>query len=400
MADENGPAHGPVPLPVGAAGPGLRTARPGVPRPGSAHPGAFERLHVAARLEDRFDRGLARLLRRRGWSVRVEPYAGYGAVGWVRVLARTMLAAPGVRTDDLPGAGGAEQAGSTRAPTLRGWRSYATAQVAGVPLLVRVGTIEHHVHTDRGGYLDIRLRSDLPPGWHDVEIVVLEDSAEGVVRACAPVHVTHPDARWGLVSDIDDTVMVTRLPRPVVAAWNILVRHEHAREPVPGMRDLYAALLDEHPGAPVVYLSTGAWNAAPAIGRFLHRNGFPSGPLLLTDWGPTNTGWFRSGPRHKITQLKRLMHELPDVRWVLVGDDGQQDPRIYAAAAGARPDRVAGILVRQLTFTEHVLARGLIAAAPGGGPSGSRTSAGVPVLQGADGHALLRRIEAGGLSLE
>jgi phosphatidate phosphatase APP1 len=43
------------------------------------------------------------------------------------------------------------------------------------------------------------------------------------------------------------------------------------------------------------YLSTGAWNVAPAVRRFLGRHGYPQGPMLLTDWGPTNTGWFRSG---------------------------------------------------------------------------------------------------------
>ena len=50
-------------------------------------------------------------LRRRGWTVRIEPYAGYGATGWVRVLARTLLAAPQVRDDDLPGAGGTRAGG-------------------------------------------------------------------------------------------------------------------------------------------------------------------------------------------------------------------------------------------------------------------------------------------------
>ena len=62
----------------------------------------------------------------------------------------------------------------------------------------------------------------------------------------------------------------------------------------------------EHPDAPVIYLSTGAWNTSPWLTRFLRRNGYPDGPMLLTDWGPTNTGWFRSGQDHKHAQLHRL----------------------------------------------------------------------------------------------
>lgn len=371
----------------------LRAVRPGAARPGSANPAAH--LHPAARLEDAFDRRVAAVMRRRGWTLRIEPYAGYGGPGWVRVFARTLLAAPEVGDEDLPGAGAAAQAGAPTASAVRGWRSFATAQVAGAELEVRVGGRTHRVRTDRGGYLDVRLDSDLEPGWHDVEL------SAGGASATAPVHVIAPDVRWGVVSDVDDTVVVTRLPRMFVAAWNTLVRHENAREPVAGMAGLYARLLGGRTDMPVVYLSTGAWNAAPAIGRFLRRFGYPPGPMLLTDWGPTNTGWFRSGRQHKLGQLRRLMDEFPQIRWVLVGDDGQHDPQIYASAAAHRPAHVRAILIRQLTFAEHVLAHGLPAPAPESVRAEHRAMHdGIAVLQGADGYELLRAVQAAGITLD
>jgi phosphatidate phosphatase APP1 len=121
---------------------------------------------------------------------------------------------------------------------------------------------------------------------------------------------------------------------------------------------LYHALLDAHPGAFVVYLSTGPWNVAPALEEFLARHGYPPGPLLLTDWGPTASGWFRSGREHKQTQLRRLMGELPALRWILVGDDGQQDPDIYTGLSRDFPGRVRAVLIRQLTAIEQVLTHG------------------------------------------
>ena len=372
-------------------GPVLRTARPAGPT------SSVPRSHLAARLEDGFDRVVAHELRRRGWTVRIEPYAGYGAPGWVRVLARTLLAAPHVGDEDLPGAGADAQAGSRSATALRGWRSFATAQVAGAELEVHVGDRTHHVVTDRGGYIDAVLESDLPPGWHDVVLA----TADGRT-ATAPVQVIGPETRYGIVSDIDDTVMVTRLPRPFVAAWNVLMRHENAREPVPGMARLYAELRAGGAEVPVVYLSTGAWNAAPTIARFLRRKRYPAGPLLLTDWGPTNSGWFRSGPAHKVAQLRRLFTELPDVQWVLVGDDGQRDPQIYAGAAQHFTDHVRAILIRQLTFSEHVLAHGVPAPtteALRAEQQAARRPDGITVLQGPDGQALLQRAREYGLDL-
>lgn len=168
------------------------------------------------------------------------------------------------------------------------------------------------------------------------------------------------------------------------------------------MARLYAELRAGDQDVPVVYLSTGAWNAAPTLARFLRRHRYPAGPLLLTDWGPTNAGWFRSGPAHKVAQLRRLFAELPDVQWVLVGDDGQRDPQIYAGAAQHFPERVRAILIRQLTFGEHVLAHGVPVPTTDqvrAEEQAARRPDGIPVLQGEDGRALLRRVREQRLDL-
>lgn len=358
-------------------------------RPASQNPLVrAPRTHLAARLEDTLDALVARRLRRRGWSARPVPYAGYGGPGWVRVLARAVLAAPVVDDSDLPDSGATALAEATQVADVRGWRSFLTSPAAGERLQVVVGDRRHEVVTDRGGYVDAVLACDLEPGWHQV-VLRSQDGDEAV----APVQVIPASCTTGLVSDIDDTVMVTRLPRPFIAAWNVFVRRSDAREAVPGMADLYRSLLADDPQQPVVYLSTGAWNAAPAIARFLRVHGFPPGTLLMTDWGPTNTGWFRSGPAHKVAQLRRLFTELPQVRWWLVGDDGQRDPQIYAGAVRRHAAHVRGVLIRQLTFAEHVLSSGLVPLPER--PGGSRAP--VPVLTGPDGHELLTALGAAGL---
>jgi len=105
-----------------------------------------------------------------------------------------------------------------------------------------------------------------------------------------------------------------------------------------------------------VYLSAGAWNTARTLRRFLVRHGYPAGPLLLTDFGPTHTGLFRSGSEHKRTSLERLFEMFPQVRWVLFGDDGQKDPEIYTAAAREHPDAVVAIAIRTMSRAERVVA--------------------------------------------
>ncbi len=161
------------------------------------------------------------------------------------------------------------------------------------------------------------------------------------------------------------------------------------------MAELYRDLLARHPGSPVVYVSTGAWNTEPALRRFLRRNGFPDGPFLLTDWGPTHTGWFRSGPEHKRSCLAALVADLPRISWLLVGDDGQHDPGLYADFAQAHPDRVRAVAIRQLSPAEHVLAHGTVTERPG------QDSASVPVpaeeVRAPDGAGLARELARLGL---
>lgn len=152
---------------------------------------------------------------------------------------------------------------------------------------------------DRNGIVDTAVAMSLPPGWHTVTL-----SSEGSEPAPAKIFVIADDERFGLVSDIDDTVMVTALPRPLLAAWHTFVVNEHARATTPGMPVLYERLRESHPSGPVIYLSTGAWNVAPTLTRFLSRNLYPAGTLLLTDWGPTADRWFRSGREHKRQSLR------------------------------------------------------------------------------------------------
>lgn len=333
------------------------------------------RPHVAGLVEDGWNLALAGVLARRGWRHRVVAHTGYGNGDFVRILARVTLAPP----SHDPAAGDALL-------QRRGWRNFVSAEALDVPVTVTIAGAEHSVRTDRSGNVDARLPNPgLPPGW-----------AEATLRAgdsppvTARVRVIGDDVEFGIVSDIDDTVLSTYLPRPLLAAYNTFVAREEARRPVRGMADLYSRLLADRPGAPTVYVSTGAWNTAPALRRFLSRYGLPEGPLLLTDWGPTNTGWFRSGRAHKRACLESLAADFPRIRWVLVGDDGQHDPAIYADFAATHPDRVRAIAIRELPMTEQVLSHGT----PGTLSDGRATQLTVPEVRGENGDVIARGLLA------
>ena len=340
-------------------------------------PGASKKtitLHRAARIDDAWLDWRARRGRKRGLVATVIPYTGYGSTTLVRVLARVLLTKP----DATPAAAPAQR--------VRGWRSFTSIPVVSASVTINAGEESFDVIADRGGVIDAEISVSLDPGWQQITL-----RSEGSRPVVTNIFIADPDVQVGVISDIDDTVMVTALPRPLLAAWNTFVLDEHARTPVPGMAVLLERVARRHEGTPIIYLSTGAWNVAPTLSRFLRRHLYPTGALLLTDWGPTHDRLFRSGRQHKADNLRRLAAEFPDIRWLLVGDNGQHDEEIYGAFAEEYPNNVAAVAIRQLSVPEAVLAGG---RSKGEEPAKTTTT---PWIYAPDGAGLLEQLEELGL---
>ena len=202
----------------------------------------------------------------------------------------------------------------------------------------------------------------LPPGWHT--ITVHTDESEPIE---SPVFIVDPAVSFGIVSDIDDTVMVTALPRPLLAAWNTFVLDEHARRPVPGM----AVLLER-------FDPLASWRPGDlSLDRRLECRPDPhpvplppAVPRRRRCCSPTGGQPTTAGSAAAVTTNARAWPasppNSPDIRWLLVGDDGQHDEDTYGEFADAHPDSVSAVAIRQLSNSEAVLAGGRSSALAGG----------------------------------
>lgn len=314
---------------------------------------------VAYRTETGVRDRLAALAARRGWTPAVLPYSGYAGHGRARILGRVVLAPSSV-----------DPAAARGVP---GWRRLLTLECPGVRAEVELAGRVVEVVSDEAGVVDARLPLDdtVPAGLARATIRV-----EGRGPVPAHVHVAAPAVHRGVVCDIDDTVWITGLAHPLQAARRTLMGTSSTRTSVPGMARLLREARGDD-GAPVIYLSNGPWNLAGPVSRFLERHDFPAGALLMTDWGITPKRWFRDGREHKSSSLTGLVTDLPDVRWVLIGDDGEHDPDLYTTLATDRPDRVDAIVLREVPRSR---------TRPRGA---ARDRVGtVPVVRGADGDEL------------
>jgi phosphatidate phosphatase APP1 len=297
--------------------------------------------------------GVLLVLRVRGRHLpMVVPFIGHGSTSRVRVGGRVVLgrpdaAAPASGVPDAPPSSPASRRAVLRASIAR----FLTVEVPGAVVTIRWAGGSAQVRADRDGYVDAELDvAGLEPGWHRFEMG-LRDGA----TVSAQVLVVDPEARVGLVSDVDDTILETGLTRGVEFLRATLLTPVDDRAPLPGAAALYRALVTpaDGPQRPVFYVSTSPWNLHEMLLQFVAMRRFPLGPLLLTDWGPSKSGLFRIGAQeHKVGLVERTLAEHPYLGLVLVGDSGQLDPEIYADLARRHPDRILAVYIRR---TRHAL---------------------------------------------
>ena len=299
----------------------------------------------------------------------IVPFIGHGTPTRARIGARLVLARHEAESVEPPPTESTSPR-SRRATLKVSLARFLTVEVTRTPVTIHAPGGDVVVRTDRDGYVDHEVAlPGVDPGWLEVPL-----SGPDGAHAVAQVLVVDDRATdVGIVSDIDDTILHTGLLRARDFLRATLLTDITERTPLPGAAALYRALTA--PGRPIFYVSTSPWNLHEMLLQFVRLRGFPLGPLLLTDWGPSHTGLFRIGAQqHKPPLVRRLLDEHPGLRMVLIGDSGQEDPEIYADIAREHPERVAAIYIRRITGLD--LGRG----AEIDDLAGEVTAAGVPML--------------------
>ncbi len=317
--------------------------------------GGIDWLRVGADAEQLATRILQESQRRIGVQrpMTVRPYRGFVADGVAHVRARVQdeprfeAAAESLSID------------STLAANLLRW---VVLDRPGVTVDVSMRDVAQTAVSDQDGFVTVRLPvGDVEPGWHPVDLVAHDGERE--VRAQGRVVQPDPASQIAVISDIDDTILRTGMTEGLRSIRRTLLRDAHGRKPIPGTPSLYRGLargLGRRPESTFFYVSAAPWNLYEVLTQFLAIRGFPRGPLFLTDWRPgpgARGGIGKAG--HKRARIRRLVDAYPDLRFLLLGDDGEADPQVYEQFLSSDPDRVVAALVRSVHGHATTLPPGL-----------------------------------------
>ncbi len=154
----------------------------------------------------------------------------------------------------------------------------------------------------------------------------------------------------GIISDIDDTILISHATRTGKKFWLSVSKNAYTRRPFPRVSNFYKALWAG--GAnPLFYVSSSDWNLFDMIRDFMNYRKIPAGPLLLKDLHVDLKNIMKSGGgshQHKIEKIQMLMNLYPGMKFILIGDSGQHDPEIYAEIIAEHPGRVIAVYIREI----------------------------------------------------
>jgi phosphatidate phosphatase APP1 len=300
------------------------------------------------RVEQKLDEKREKLGLMGDGSARIEPYRGFGCPDRAYLRGRVLRGAP------IPQA--SENAGVVMNMAAMIQR-FESDEVAGARVRIHHPGGPLTVTTNEEGFFEawIHPRPELAPGslWHTLELELEHPAPAAPVTCQAQLLIPPPESAFGVISDLDDTVVKTGATSLLRMARTTFLSNARTRVPFPGVAAFYRALqkgAGESPFNPVFYVSSSPWNLHDLLTEFLMIQKIPIGPLMLRDWGVSAQEAAPSGHAgHKLGAIRRIMDLFPALPFILIGDSGQEDPEIYHRVVHDYPDRILAVYIRNVT---------------------------------------------------
>jgi len=220
-----------------------------------------------------------------------------------------------------------------------------------------VGAAQRDVTTDDEGFfhewVDAPAPERIDSEWVRVRAELLpSDTSSDAASTAGRLLVPEVAPQMLVISDVDDTVLQSKVTNLLRAAQTIAFGNARTRLPFPGVAAFYHALRRGSSGKAknaLFYVSSSPWNLYDVITQFLDFQGIPAGPVMLRDLDiDLGLGSPRRHHEHKRDNIRRVMKTFGDVPAILIGDTSQQDPEIYRDVVHEFSGRVRAVYIRNV----------------------------------------------------
>lgn len=288
-------------------------------------------------------------------SVKIIPFTGYGTPEKLMLSGRVLE-----NTGDII----ANENDGKLQNLINLYKRFETDEIAGARVGAVFEGIETEVLSNEEGYfyLEVKASGEFAPQiFNEIKLRLIEPAAKDdrMIETVGRVLVPPKTARFGVISDLDDTVLTTNVTNKIKMFLTVALLNEHTRMPFKGVVAFYKALQKGVSGDennPIFYVSSSPWNLYTLLTEFLRVQDIPLGPLFLKDFG--NHTLFSSGEHksHKINNIESVLNTYPHLPFVLIGDSGEQDPEIYSEIVKRHPQRIKVVYIRNIDLKPERIA--------------------------------------------
>jgi len=217
------------------------------------------------------------------------------------------------------------------------------------PVTCLIGDKNYEVETDKEGYFEI---------FENIESQVITSNTIKISAyyknesnsVLAHIKELSSEVPVGLISDIDDTLLVTGVKSffKIKVVLNTLFLNPFRRKPIEAAAEAFHLFTKTVNGkGPIIYLSNSPWNLFIYLKTFLGFNGFPDGTIILRDMGWQLLKSKEIAQRNKYIEIEKLLKAFSETNFVLVGDTGEIDFDIYKEIEAKYPDRILRIILNK-----------------------------------------------------
>lgn len=276
-------------------------------------------------------------------------YHGLGTRSRVLVQGRAMKAS---------GVGPADERDNTIVNLINTYKRVDSDALPHARIHVRLGDLEREIVADDEGFfrewIDLAHPLDVTGDWQPVQFRLLSPllPTQPDVRATGRIRIPRSTSTFGIISDLDDTVIQSRVANFLQAVRTIMVGNARTRLPFAGVAAFYRALERGGDGQrynPIFYVSSTPWNLHDVITEFLTLQQIPDGPIMLRDWDVELSALASSRlQKHKEPLIREILELYPSLPFILIGDTSQRDPEIYREIVRNYPQRILAIYIRNV----------------------------------------------------
>ncbi|WP_033961204.1 App1 family protein [Psychroserpens jangbogonensis] len=249
------------------------------------------------------------------------------------------------------------------------WKRFETDEIKNTELKITLpNKTILKATTDDHGYFKIDERVEglnalaNDEGWLNIEAsyddVNIKRSIQNDNRFPGELLIPCPNADYGVISDIDDTIIHTGVVSTL--KWKVLLnsifKNAASRIPLEGAAEFYHKLHRGPTGTnanPIFYVSHSPWNLYRYLEFFLKQNTFPKGPILLRSFKDIFRKKSGDQPQKHI-EIINILKTYPKLTFILIGDSGEHDADIYIDVAKEFPAQVAAIYLRSVTHKKKM----------------------------------------------